>query len=372
MGWVSFHCSNNKFNTTTIAKNRNTLIPKLGTYWYAVCVLSIQKSIVAKIAKAKYTINLLTGSELHVEFPNNKFKTFLSLSVGGLVLKSSDIEPDIFISADYQNFLLRLSLYGMISFPVYEKNIDTKYVSPLQSLIQNSYNSDINNLLETGYTVEETLTNDNNAYFIAMTRLGDRVAIKLSTYSPHEYGIKLQKVADRDIPPNKTSMISISGNHVCIDGCYFTADTNILSDGVSIYPIIDLQEILANPIVAEKKISDIRKQIVSEEFNKLKEKQKVALSLLNTLTEQVSQLTSLIPDIENKLSTEINHLSSSYDIIKDVNLDTLSNEHKGYYYAIKEALIDKKNSQFAFINMANDVYTSLNDIKIVNDRLKTI
>jgi hypothetical protein len=247
-------------------------------------------------------------------------------------------------------------------------------------------------LLRKGYVIENRIYDKYSpSYFMARTRLGDRVFILIDdieyrkTFSQDPNDLQIEGRSSLTVVPQETKMgvlqcleygicgaAFICNDNICInqrntsdrinnfsEQTYILMNKNKSFDTMKFnntlvgYPIILLSEIMNNPVRSEHNISKASSTIAKTSFTQLQNHKKNYDEMLKKLMEQSSDLDKVIEETKTKLNDDIEKLSKAYDEIKDIPPSTLSDVDQNSYYAIQKSLFDLKDKRTQFLNSMN-------------------
>lgn len=338
-------------------------------------------------------------------------------------------KKDIHISLDSVHF-------PQANFPVTESSLNAQplAIGPLAALTQSTAppvfisqgnlsisqqiqtDEVIENLLRYGYVVENRVYDGAfPSYFIARTRLGDRVFIRIDdnnyrTSFPRRMvsgnsDIQMEKRSSLVLVPQETKMgvlqcldhdicaaAFVCNNSICITqrqgpeqigkAPQFTEENFILRNGghsfiggkigtsIVAYPIVMLSDVLKYPVKTEERVSSASNEIAKVAFARLRSYHEDLSDAIKRLHSQSENLMKFTDEAENNLSNDIHKLSEAYEKIKEISPGNLSDQDQVTYYAIQRGLINKKELQDRVINSIASAYKASGMVRSISEELR--
>lgn len=308
---------------------------------------------------------------------------------------------------------VHVSLDPQVSQPVnsgvLNSIIQTTIPPTFVSESDNTNDSTMEQLLQKGYVIENRVYEGSSlSYFIAKTRLGDHVFIRIdnsqysSTFPISNTDIQMENRSSVVVVPQETKMgilqcleydicgaAFICNNSVCVSQRKsldptgnFSEQNFIFKNGnpsfvgakfnnsIVAYPVVPLSEILKDPIKSEERIAGASNAIAKVAFIRLRSYNQDLNDAIKKLIEQSSGLDKTIDESEKRMSDDIKKLSDAYESIKDIHPNTLSDIDQSSYYAIQRTLADLKDLRTQFLNSFANAYKVSGMCRSVTEELR--
>jgi len=271
-------------------------------------------------------------------------------------------------------------------------------------------------LLRNGYVIDRRIYSGAlPSYFIAKTRLGDSVFIRINDPQYRATFPTLPKLSPNDIQMEKKSSVIlvpqevklgilqclnydvcgaafVCNDSICIterqasndpERTTFTDENFVFRSGnnsfsgarvgrsLVAYPIVNLTDVLNQPRLTEDRIAAASREIIQTAFDRLQTYNQDFRDALIVLQTQGNNLTRLIQEAEEKMNRDIQRLEEAYNKIKDFPPDQLPDDDQAAYYAIQRELKDRKEFRIKFINAIANAMNNSGAVRMISSELRT-